>query len=43
MTDSNSFDDEFAIRISDDVLMLKTDDGNVSSTTLMSALVVIKR
>ena len=43
VTDGSVLSDDFVLQNSNDVLLLKTHDGGLSSTTLRSALVVLQR
>ena len=43
VTDGSQLTDEFAVQHSDSVMLLKTDNGRITATTVKSVLVLIKR
>ena len=43
MTDGSVIDDEFILRQPDDVMFLKTEDGEMNPVSLKNTMIVIKR
>ena len=43
MTDGSQLSDDFVIEQAEHVMILKTSDGGLSSTSLKAALVIVKR